>query len=48
MASKGNVAIGMLAGGMGEALSGLSSSPGHAFSGTSESGTGLSNLYIIR
>ncbi|HJD67423.1 MAG TPA: DUF637 domain-containing protein [Rickettsia endosymbiont of Bembidion lapponicum] len=48
LASKGNVAIGMLAGGMGEALSGLSSSPAHEFSGTGESGTGLSNLYIIR
>ncbi|HJD60686.1 MAG TPA: DUF637 domain-containing protein [Rickettsia endosymbiont of Columbicola hoogstraali] len=48
LASKGNVAIGMLAGGMGEYLSGLTSSPGHKFSGTGKSGTGLSNLYIIR
>ncbi|ABV79856.1 Putative hemagglutinin protein [Rickettsia bellii OSU 85-389] len=45
LASKGNVAIGMLAGGMGKALSGLTSpeSSAHAFSGTGESGTGLSN-----
>ncbi|WP_341795007.1 DUF637 domain-containing protein [Rickettsia endosymbiont of Rhinocyllus conicus] len=43
LARKGNVAIGMLAGGMGEALSGLTSSPAHKFSGTGESGTGLSN-----
>ncbi|ABV79854.1 hypothetical protein A1I_07780 [Rickettsia bellii OSU 85-389] len=45
LASKGNAAIGMLAGGMGEALSGLTSpeSSAHAFSGTGESSTGLSN-----
>jgi len=47
LATGGNPYIAALAGGMGEALSGLSSSlghsPGHEFSGTGESGTGLSN-----
>jgi len=44
-ASGGNALIGALAGGTAEALSGLTSSAStaHAFSGTGESGTGLSN-----
>ncbi len=44
-ASSSDVGIGMLAGGMAETLSGLTSSANiaHAFSGTGPSGTGLSN-----